>query len=98
MSLFDRITPAKGEENKHRTDFVRRGGTILNMSAAVEAGKVVILAQSADDERPVPFPLTVDGSRVEGKGRVLYQFALTAGSRRNGKRSGEIVPVVSCRD
>jgi hypothetical protein len=88
MSLFDRIAPARGAPGNHRTDFIRRGGTILNMSAAVEAGKVVILAQSADDERPVPFPLTVDGSRVEGKGRVLYQFALTPDRTEMEKDAG----------
>ena len=79
LSLFDRINPSKNDPNNPnnaRVDFVRRGGTILNMSSAVAAGRLVVLAQSASDDNPVPFPLSVEGSRVGGLGRVLYQFAL----------------------
>ena len=46
------------------------------MSSAVAAGRLVILAQSANDQQPLPFPLMTNGDRVGGEGRVLYQFAL----------------------
>ncbi|HET6248415.1 MAG TPA: hypothetical protein VFE47_12005 [Tepidisphaeraceae bacterium] len=77
LSLFDRIAPGLNDpQNHNRVDFVRRGGTILNMSPSVAAGRLVILAQSDNDEKPLPFTLNVQGSRVGGEGRVLYQFAL----------------------
>ncbi|HZL34000.1 MAG TPA: hypothetical protein VFC78_01740 [Tepidisphaeraceae bacterium] len=77
LSLFDRIGPGHNtNESFSRVNFIRRGGRCANMSPAVAAGKMVVLAQSDDDLRPLPYPLTVEGSRVEGKGRVLYQFAL----------------------
>lgn len=81
LSLYDRIAPAQNEQDPNqdrrpRYDFVRRGGRSLNMSSAVAAGRLVILAQSTTDDRPIPYPLTVDGTRVGGEGRVLYQFAL----------------------
>jgi hypothetical protein len=81
MSLFDRIIPAQNVVNNQsvestRVEFVRRGGTILNMSPAVSAGRLVVLAESSADDRPLPFPLSVEGARVGGEGRVLYQLAL----------------------
>ena len=79
MSLFDRIAPAKNDPNSggvRRVDFMRRGGRELDMSPAVEAGNLVILAQSASDTRHVPFPLSVNGSGVGGEGKVFYQYAL----------------------
>jgi hypothetical protein len=77
LSLYDRITPARNEPDKyHRLDILRRGGRVLNMSSAVAAGRLVVLAQSTTDDKPVPFPLTVEGRRVSGQGRIFYQFAL----------------------
>ena len=94
LSFFDLIAPAKNNESRKRVEFLRRGGQEMNMSAAVEAGKVVIVAQSADDLRPLPFPLTVDGSRVAGEGRVIYQFALTP-DRAEMEKAARVAPVES---
>ncbi|MDB5332824.1 MAG: hypothetical protein JWP03_3975 [Phycisphaerales bacterium] len=81
MSLYDRLGPGKNlyygaQTTKERVDFLRRGGRMLDMSPSVAAGRLVILAQSDDDKRGLPFPLMVEGSRVEGEGRIYYQFAL----------------------
>lgn len=76
LSLFDRIHPTPAvSENVHHFDLVRRDDD-LNMSAALSAGKLVVLAQSMDDLQPLPMPLQVNGYNVSGKGRVLYQFAI----------------------
>src|SRR5205807_3217649 len=77
LSLFDRLKPAKSEEASgisHAITLLRRGGHNLNMSQAVAAGELVILAQAND--QPLPFGLTVAGDKVAGEGTVYYQFAL----------------------
>jgi hypothetical protein len=76
LSLFDRIAPPKIIP---KTDFkaftiLRQGSRNLNMSAAISAGELVVLAQA--DEQPLPFPLEVNGDKVAGTGTVFYQFAL----------------------
>ncbi|MDB5291040.1 MAG: hypothetical protein JWL69_2281 [Phycisphaerales bacterium] len=81
MSLYDRLNPGRNIVGQNpptlnRVDFIRRGGRMLDMSPSVAAGRLVILAQSDDDKRGLPFPLMVEGSRVEGEGRIYYQFAL----------------------
>lgn len=76
LSLFDRIPPAKKDQNAQIDPYtlLRRGGRNLNMSAAVAAGELVVLAQA--DNQPLPFPLEVNGDKVGGVGTVFYQFAL----------------------
>jgi hypothetical protein len=37
---------------------------------------MAIIAVSATDEEPLPFPLEVQGDRVAGKGIVYYQFII----------------------
>lgn len=76
LSLFDRIGPSRNNVETKRVDFIRRGGRVLNMSPAVAAGKLVVLAQSDDDAKPLPYPFLVESARVSGQGRILYQFAL----------------------
>ncbi|MDB5298834.1 MAG: hypothetical protein JWO87_497 [Phycisphaerales bacterium] len=79
MSLYDRLGPGRNlltPNGAHRVDLLRRGGRMLDMSPSVAAGRLVVLAQSDDDKRGLPFPLIVEGSRVEGQGRIYYQFAL----------------------
>ena len=76
LSFFDRLPPAKNDKSSSSEAFtmLRRGMHNLNMSAALEAGELVILAEA--DNRPLPYPLMVNGSKVEGDGTVFYQFAL----------------------
>jgi hypothetical protein len=83
MSLVDRLPPDKTTYNNSsgggglqhaRIDIQRHGGHDLNVSAAVDAGELVILAEARDRDRPLPFPLDVNGSKVAGEGVVLYQF------------------------
>lgn len=76
LSLFDRLPPSRNTPDgqlKAQTLF-RRGGRSLNMSPALMAGELVVLAQA--DGQPLPFPLDVNGDRVGGTGTVFYQFAL----------------------
>ena len=75
VSLFDLIPPERNDQagTKAMTLF-RRGARNLNMSQALEAGELVVLAQA--DNRPLPFPLEVNGDRIAGDGTVFYQFAL----------------------
>jgi hypothetical protein len=76
LSLFDRIPPSKNDSVTGLKAFtlLRQGSRNLNMSAAVSAGELVVLAQA--DEQPLPFPLEVNGDKVAGTGTVFYQFAL----------------------
>jgi hypothetical protein len=86
MSLFQRLPPVPNgwrDANKNdvdRVDLLRRGGRYLDCSNVIAAGNLLVLAE-ADDDRgksppPLPFPLTVWGAKVEGKGVVYYQFGV----------------------
>ena len=79
MSLFSRLPPMRnsggGLNKQDRADILRRGGRYLDVSSAVAAGRLVVLAE-ADGEQELPFPLEVEGSKVPGKGRIFYQFVL----------------------
>ncbi|HEX4796693.1 MAG TPA: hypothetical protein VH370_23075 [Humisphaera sp.] len=76
MSLIDRLPPDKNTEDHQRIEYLRRGGHDLNMSPAIAAGELVILAESKENDRPLPFPLLVEGDKVAGEGVILYQFVL----------------------
>jgi len=75
LSFFDRLLPPNKEEagTEART-LLRRGARHLNMSAALAAGELVVLAQA--DKRPLPYGLEVNGTRTPGEGTVFYQLAL----------------------
>ncbi len=77
MSLFGRLPPMRNDQNKaaDRVEVLRRGARNMDMSWAVAAGRIVVLAE-ADGQPPLPFPLMVEGQKVEGKGTLFYQFAL----------------------
>ena len=77
MSLFQRLPPMRNEQNKaaDRVEVLRRGARNLDISNAVAAGRIVVLAE-ADGQPPLPFPLLVEGQKVEGTGTLFYQFAL----------------------
>jgi hypothetical protein len=81
-SLFDRIPPmrnekgAGGEYQQTRKDIVRVGARGLNVSPAVAAGSLVVLAHASG---PLPIPLTVEGVTPTGNGVILCQFILPLG-------------------
>jgi hypothetical protein len=81
LSFYDRLPMSRNNtRNKEyandRLDFLRRGLRDLDCSSAISAGNMAIIAVSATDEEPLPFPLEVQGDRVEGKGIVYYQFII----------------------
>lgn len=80
MTLFDRIQPVPNEKfGFTRADLLRRGGRDLNLSQALAAGNLVVLAQA--DDVPVPFPMEVNGERLGGQGRVYYQASIPIKNR-----------------
>jgi hypothetical protein len=74
LSFYDRILPPKKEGETSAMTILRRGARNLNMSQALAAGELVILAQS--DKRPLPYGLDVNGTRTDGEGTVFYQIAV----------------------
>ena len=78
MSLFGRLPPMRnGSERsqQNRVELLRRGGRNLDVSNAITAGRLVVLAQG-EGEQPLPFPLQVEGDPVAGKGILFYQSIL----------------------
>jgi hypothetical protein len=77
MSVFSRLPPMKNGKavQPDRVDVLRRGGRYLDVSPAIAAGRLVIIAEAAGSS-PVPFALEVDGDKVAGKGTILYQRIL----------------------
>lgn len=77
MSFFDRMPPmrnlGRAPQRTTRLELLRRGGRWLDMSAAVAAGQLVVIAEA---NGPLPIPMEVEGDRVTGDGLILYQFAL----------------------
>lgn len=73
MSLFERLQPVKSEVRLQRIDLLRRGGRTLDISGALAAGGLVVLAEA---DGPLPIPMEVEGDPVTGAGRILYQFVL----------------------
>jgi hypothetical protein len=78
LSLFDRLPPMRNSTQPGqgaRVELLRRGARHLDVSAAVAAGQLVVLAES-EANAPLPIPLEVEGDAVTGRGRVFYQFVL----------------------
>jgi hypothetical protein len=77
MSLFDRLPPMKNPDmnrgQANRSELLRRGGRMLDMSGALVAGAMVVLATA---DGPIPIPMTVEDEPVEGTGTIFYQFVL----------------------
>jgi hypothetical protein len=83
LSIFDRLPPVRNfQSSGDRVDLLRRGGRQFDVSAAISAGQLVIIAE-AEGDQPLPFPLDVNNKRVEGKGLVFYQFILPLERTRN---------------
>ena len=81
MALFDRIPPRKSDPylGYQRAELMRRGGRQLNLSHALGAGNLVVLAEA--DNAPLPVPLDVEGSRMQGEGRIYYQATVPMKNR-----------------
>lgn len=73
-SLFDRLQPMRNETSVNRVDIQRRGIRKWDVSGALAAGAMVILAQSID--APLPIPLEVDGAAPQGTGHIFWQFII----------------------
>jgi hypothetical protein len=90
LSFYDRLPVSRNAINPRapqprdliqqndRVDFLRRGKRDVDVSAAVSAGNVAVIAVSDSRDEKLPFPLEVQGDRVDGKGLVYYQFVLPA--------------------
>ena len=79
LTLFDLLPPmtndaGQGSGQSDATALLRRGARELDLSAAVLAGQMVIVAEA--DGAELPLPLAVNGREVDGSGRVVYQFVL----------------------
>jgi hypothetical protein len=77
LSFFSRIPPMRADpDTGARFELRRLGARQLDVSPAVAAGAVVIVASVHND--PLPIPLTVQGEPVTGSGWTIYQFVLPA--------------------
>lgn len=80
LSLFDRlpVMPNSDSDKRQpnpeadRCEMSRYGARWMDVSAAISAGELVILAEV--DDVPLPFPLRVDGDIIGGSGVAYYQF------------------------
>lgn len=82
LSIFDRLAPAKAVQetgvvnwSASRYELLRLAARNLDASSAVACGQMLIIARSAPAS-PLPFPLYVEGDRINGSGVVYYQFIL----------------------
>jgi hypothetical protein len=79
LSLYQRLTPLPNPSNGNgfqsdRVEVIRRSGRRFDVSPAMAAGRLVVLAMAADV--PTPLPLLVDGQPPDGTGQVLMQYVL----------------------
>jgi hypothetical protein len=81
LSVFDRIpavpkTPSNNGSktfDDDRVELYNRGARMINASASIAAGQLVVLATT---KGPLPIPVQVDDNKVTGDGTVFYQFIL----------------------
>jgi hypothetical protein len=78
LSFYDRLPPSQNarQEQSSRFDYFRKGVRHLDMSAAISAGNMAVIAVADNREEPLPFPLRVQGDPIQGKGIVYFQFVL----------------------
>lgn len=77
LSLFDHLPPMSNNDQAGgtRTELRRNALRDLDVTPALSAGQLVILAQ-AEDAGPLPAPVEVEGDIVGGDGQSYYQFIL----------------------
>jgi hypothetical protein len=75
LSFFERLPPVRNTDlsRNDRTELLRRRARELDVSPALAAGALVVLAEA---DGPLPFPFEVEGDAVGGTGVTLYQFLL----------------------
>jgi hypothetical protein len=83
LTFFDRLPPyalLPQTNATRRYEMFRREGRSLDLSAALSAGSLVIVARAGNkdstEETPMPAPLTVSDSPVDGSGTTIYQAVL----------------------
>jgi hypothetical protein len=74
LSLFERLPPLRNGERKDRVELLRSGARQLDLSGAMAAGGLIILATAR--QQPLPFELAIQGEGVAGEGTSFYQFVL----------------------
>jgi hypothetical protein len=91
LSFFDRMPFWVNTPNYTRAELMRLNGRFMDASPAVSAGRLVVMAQTPDDQAPPPLPLSVDGDEVAGTGLTLFQFVLPL-DRTNEREASEETP------
>jgi hypothetical protein len=87
LSLFDRLRPLAPDDDElkqrfeydmgKRVEILRYAERELDASHIVSSGQLLVLARSEPENKsPLPFPLEVEGVKIEGTGPVYYQFAV----------------------
>jgi hypothetical protein len=80
LTFFDQLPPWPAESHTNRYELYRRGARDLDLSPALSAGGLVICGRgmvNGDVTRsPLPAPLMVGDSPVNGDGTTIYQFVL----------------------
>jgi hypothetical protein len=87
LAFFEEIGPYKGEKGKNydRDELLRHGGRGLDVSQLVASGRLVVLAQA---DGAVPFPLKVNGNKIEGEGVSIYEVSLPLENRSDSDKIG----------
>lgn len=76
LSLFDHLpSPGLEKGDRERWDMHRPALRGLDVSGALGAGQLIVLAQS-EPHSPLPVPIEVEGDIVTGDGVIYYQFIL----------------------
>src|SRR5206468_3487485 len=80
LSLYDRLSPVQRDSGQgshfDRWELHRAAMHDLDASGALLAGKLIVLAQTADPTGKLPVPIQVEGDEVGGEGTTYYQFIL----------------------
>ncbi len=77
LSFFARMKPQRNQRGypASRFELLRRGARRFDVSPALCAGSLVVLAEG-DGASSIPMPLEVEGDKIEGSGSTVYQFIL----------------------
>jgi hypothetical protein len=76
LSVFSRLAPIRRDPGvgTMRAEIIRRNAREYDVSSALTAGSLVVVAMARS--QPLPVPLYVEGEEVKGTGTVVYQFIL----------------------
>jgi len=80
LSCFSRVSPMVNRKvgsvvENTRVELRRSGARDLDMSSAITAGNMVVIAQAAGSS-PIPAPVKINDDQVTSSGTVVYQFVL----------------------